>query len=228
MKRSKLLGLAFMVMLAITAITATTALATATLPSLLPEGEATHPLEAKTESGKSVFGSPGITGVESSASTGETSGTLSTLGTFHIHFTGTKQALLGACTGTGESSGVVLSLGEYHVRWYPHLGIVVIIFLVNPTHFSCGTTEVSVEGCVAGSITPEGKETTLLEEVLATASGNNTIITVLNNEHTGEEACQLLAKVGAGATELSAEQTTQLVSKFEKEGKAVEVEVMPL
>jgi hypothetical protein len=187
-------------------------------------------LTAKTESGKNVFSSPGITGVESSASTGETSGEETRLGLFHVHFIGVKQALLGTCTGTGEASGVVLALGEYHIYWDPDLGIVVVVFLVKQTQFSCGSTSVTVEGCAAGSVTPESTKTNTLLGVLATAGSppDDTIITVLNSENTAEFGCYLLTKVGAGATELAALQSTQLASGFEQNGKQTEVEVMPL
>jgi hypothetical protein len=230
MKRSKLLGLAFMVMLAITAITATTALAAATLPSLLPEATAALPATSVSESKESVFGSPGITAVTSASSLGETTQTTLKNGTFHTSFYTVKNALLGNCTGTGDSFGLVLVLGEFHFRDNSLTSpLTVVTFLLKPTvQFVCGTTVVTVEGCVAGGVTPTNTLTKTLEEVLATANGNNDVVTVLNEENTAQEACQLLSSVGAGATELSAQQTTQLVSGFKQNGAAVEVLVMPL
>jgi hypothetical protein len=229
MKRSKLLGLAFMVMLAITAITATTALAAATLPSLLPEATSANPVTAVTESAKSEFGSPGITAITSTSSLGESSQTSLKLGAFHVKFLGVKNALLGTCTGTGDESGVVLVLGEFHFRDNSQPSpLTVVIFLLNQVQFLCGTTLITVGGCVAGAVTPESTLTKTLEETLKTANGDNSIVKVLNEENTAEEACQLLSKAGAGATELSAEQTTQLVSTFKQKGEAVEVLVMPV
>jgi hypothetical protein len=230
MKRSKLLGLAFMVMLVITAITATTALAAATLPSLLPEATAGSPVTAVSESKESVFGSPGITAVTSASSLGETSQTSLKLGTFHTSFLAFKNALLGTCTGTGDASGVVLVLGEFHFRDNSLSSpLTVVVFLLKPSvQFVCGTTAVTLTGCMAGGVTPTNTLTKALEEVLATANGDNDVVTVLNEENTAQEACQLLSKVGAGATELAALQSTQLVSGFKHNGAAVEVLVMPL
>jgi hypothetical protein len=221
MKRGRLLGVVFIAMLALAAMTATTALAAATLPSLLPEGTIASPITWASNSGKSALGFPGL---------GEVSAESLKLGKFHVHFSGIKNALLGTCTGTGEEAGVVLVLGTYHFRWYtlspPHL--TGLIFLIEQVQFACGSTQLTVAGCVGGLISPEAERTSLLEAALATANGDNTVITVLDEENTAQEACQLLAKIAAGVTELAAFQTTQLGSEFKQNGKAVEIEVMPV
>jgi hypothetical protein len=184
---------------------------------------------AVTESGKSEFGSPGLTAITSTSSQGESSQTSLKLGTFHVKFLGFKNALLGTCTGTGDESGVVLVLGEFHFRdQTPKSPLTVAIFLLNQVQFLCGTTLVTWAGCVGGSLTPESTLAKTLEVGLGTANGDNTVVTVSNEENTAQEACQFLEKAGAGATELAALASTQLFSGFKQSGAAVEVLVMPL
>jgi len=67
-----------------------------------------------------------------------------------------------------------------------------------------------------------------LSLTLAKTGSDNNIITVLNEENTANELCQLLAKEGTNATKLSAQTGTTTITGFKQSGAAVEVLVMPL
>jgi hypothetical protein len=196
-------------------------------PKLLPT---TAGITFRSESGKSGFGSAGLTEITSGSSLGasETTGTEGNAGKFSTTFATVKNALLGTCTGVGQSSGNVLVSGTYKDvnADLNSKAIVAVLFLLSPqVEFSCGTTAIAVNGCVAGELTDVSELTTLLTAALNRVSNDNEIVTYLNAGD-APEACQLLVKFGAGATELSAEQTTQLLSKFEEGGKAIEVLLM--
>jgi hypothetical protein len=199
-------------------------------PNILPAGTVASPLIATTSSGQSVFGSSGLTEVTSASSLGESSGTEEQGGAFHTSFLGVKNALLGTCTGVGDGSGVVLVLGSFRVRDADLAGklIVAVLFVLAPqVEFVCGGTAISVTGCVAGNLTPLSELTTLLTITLNRVGNDNEITSYLSE--TGlPEFCLLLSKAGAGATELSAQQTTQDLTGFKQNGSAVEVLVMPL
>jgi len=229
MRRSKLLGLVFMTMLALTSIGAATA-AAESLPNILPLGEKEHPLESQSKSGKSTFGS-GLEEIVSEKSKDNESGTSEKLGTFHVTFEEVKSVALGQCQGVGDVAGIVLVLGQFHVRDAKENGnlIVVILFLLENVLFTCGAGKVpiTVEGCVAGQVTPTTLTNTLTV-TLALNGKDNLIVTVLNEANTAEEACQLLASVNGGATVLSSQKQTATLENFTKEAKAVQVLVMEL
>jgi hypothetical protein len=225
MRRIKLLGLACIAMLSLASAVAATA--SATLPNVLPT---TAGITFTSSSGKSAFGSAGLAEVtsETSKGTSASTGTEGNAGTFKTTFEKTKQALLGTCTGTGQSSGNVLVEGTYKDVNADLSGkeIVAVLFLLSPTvQFTCGSTAIAVEGCVAGQLTKASELTKTLTATLTRVSNDNEIITYLNASDVAT-ACQLLAKVGAGSTELSAENTTQTLTKFEEGGKAIEVLLM--
>jgi hypothetical protein len=225
MRRIKLLGLACFAMLTLAAAAAATA--SAVLPNVLPT---TAGIKFTSTSGASAFGSAGLTEVTSGSSTGtsESTGTEGNAGNFKTTFATVKNALLGTCTGVGQSSGNIVVSGTYKDvnADLNSKEIVAVLFLLSPqVEFSCGSTAIAVTGCVAGELTKASELTTLLTATLNRVSNDNEIITYLNASDVAT-ACQLLAKIGAGATELSAQKTTQTLSKFEEGGKAIEVLLM--
>ena len=124
-------------------------------------------------------------------------------------------------------------LGTYHLRDYKNsAGVLKIanIFLLLPVHFSCATTLVVVSGCVAGAATPENVLTkTLTVSLKATSNGkDNEVVTVLNEENTANELCQLLAKEGSAATKLSVQVQESTLTGFKQNGSEVTILLMPL
>lgn len=233
MKRIKLLGLAFIAILSLTGILAASASAAATLPSILPEPTAgTNHLLAGFTSKKSEFGN-GVTKIISAKDEGTLEGTSAKLGAIDILFLETKTSGGEPCLGlTDTAAESVLALGTYHLRDYgPTQTLrVALIVLLAPVHFECEKILFLVTGCVAGAVTPENVLTKFLTVTLehGFTKADNAIITVLNEEATASELCQLLAKEGAGPTKLSIEETTELASNPTKNSLATEVLVMRL
>jgi hypothetical protein len=137
------------------------------------------------------------------------------------------------CTGLNKTvEGEVEVLGTYHLRDYNIGGILHIanIFLLLPVHFSCATTLAIVSGCVAGAATPENTLTkTIIVNLAATSNGkDNAIVTVLNEENTANELCQLLAKEGSAATKLSVQVQESKLTGFTQNKKEITILLMPL
>jgi hypothetical protein len=203
----------------------------ATLPTILPEGTAKEPLTGTSKSGKSTFG-PGAFKIESSNSTGSFSGNSKKLGTYDLLYLAFQLEGV-TCTGLKDTvAGSVLAPGAFHIRHYNLNGklFTAEIFLFTEFHFECGELLFTVKGCVAGELTPN--EEKLVEKLTvalrSNGKGDNEVVKVLNEASTGEENCEFLAKIGAGAFVLSTLVQTMEVEGFKKGGKAVTVLVMPL
>jgi hypothetical protein len=80
------------------------------------------------------------------------------LGKYHIAFEGCDTTLGGTCTGLGDSSGTILSLGTIHLATNTGLTLGFILFLTEKLHFSCtvlGITKLFlVEGEYLCGVTP--------------------------------------------------------------------------
>jgi hypothetical protein len=230
MKPLRLLGLAFVAMLALSSFASAVASA-ATIPNVLPAGTAASPLTATTKSGTSTFGN-GILKLTSPSSTGTQTGNSTKLGSFTNTFTGVENTITGIkCKGLSNATeGEVSVHGTFHIRDYKNGSTLATasILLLAPVHFECSTISVVVSGCVAGALTPENVLTKTLTLNLVASGADNAIVTVLNEENTANELCQLLAKEGSGATKLSVQVTRDEISEFKQNGSAVEVIVMPL
>jgi hypothetical protein len=228
MRRSKLLGLAFMVVLALTSIAATAASAEE-LPTILPLGSKAEAVTSTNTSGESVFGT-GLLSVKSPESSGEASETEAQNGTYHVDFKGTE--LLGTkCQSLEDTTkpGIVLSLGSTHLRDAKEGTklITVVAFLVENTHFSCGETLILTLGCVAGKLLPEtGKLVSETKVDLETEGKDNKIIKISNATLTAEENCQLLASINGAGFALSEQKQTVTNKGFKKGTKATEVLIM--
>jgi hypothetical protein len=214
------------------ALASLTATASAeTLPNILPLGTAAEPLTYNTSSLHASFGSAGLTEVTSASSLGtaESEGTEGNTGNFHESLSGYKNALLGTCTGTGDASGIVLVSGTFQLKDADLASklIVAVLFLLNQVQFLCGTTAITIAGCEAGNLTPLNTLAKTLTIALNRVGNDNEITSYLSS--TGlPQFCLLSAKVGAGATELSAQNQTVELFNFTQGGAAVEVLVMPL
>jgi len=201
------------------------------LPNVLPEGTAEKPVTATTKNGTSTFGN-GILELTSPKALGSQSGNSAKLGRFTTTFEGVENRLTSIkCTGLSNATeGQVTVNGTFHIRDYNNSAgelKTASIQLLAPVHFECGSILVVVSGCVAGALTPENLLTKTLTLTIAKTGSDNTIITVLNEEDTTKELCQLLAKEGTGATKLSAQTQTVEIELFKQSG-AIEVLVMPL
>jgi hypothetical protein len=231
-KHIKLLIAAIVAIVALTAIAAATASAEE-LPNILATAEATEkaPVTGTSSSGATEFGS-GFTTLKSTKSEGTQSQTSPKLGTFDVLFLEVKTILGGSCTGLNDTKeGSVLVLGTFHVRHYNSGAtlLTALIFLLNEVHFTCEGKLILVKGCVAGRVTPEGGgKVKSLTATLEVEKGDNKIVKVLNESNTGEENCELLASQNAKEFTLSAQKQTQTITGFKQNGKAAEVEVMPL
>jgi hypothetical protein len=234
MRRVKILSMAFMAVFALAGLMAASASAVATLPNILPLGEETNPLEGIAKTGKSVFGSGGLS-LTSAEAEGKFTGNAAKLGKFKELYKGVRGITGEICTGKGDAAGTVESTGTYHVRdWQGPNGkslVVSLIFLVIPLTIECqeGGPKVVVNGCVAGRLTPEGKLTKTLTLKLneGATKGDEEIITLLNEELTKSENCELKSSTNGGAFALSAQTQTTTLSEVKKAKAAVEVLVMP-
>jgi len=230
----KNLSLTFIATLALTATLAATANAAATLPSLLPQaGPGTEHILASFTSKTSEFNG-GLELISSAKDEGTLEGTSLKLGLIDFLFLEYKDALGTKCTGLNDTvEGSVLWLGTYHLKDYnagPTLRTALVI-LLTPVHFTCGSAVSTViSGCIAGALTPENAKTkTLTDAIVKRTSEDNEIITVLNEENTTKELCQLLSITNAGATKLSSVATTETITNFTGSGITNgEVEVMRL
>jgi hypothetical protein len=203
----------------------------ATLPTILPEGTAKEPLTGTSKSGLSTF-SPGAFKIEFPKSTGSFSGNSKKLGTYDLLYL--EVSLEGEiCTGLKDTvGGSVLAPGSFHIRHYNLNGklFTAEIFLFTEFHFECGELLFTVKGCIGGEVTPNEEKlvTTLKIALRSNGKGDNEVVKVLNEESTGEENCEFLAKTAAGAFVLGTLVQTMELEGFKKGGKAVTVLVMPL
>jgi hypothetical protein len=231
MKRITSMGLTVAVLFALGAILAATAVAV-TVPNILPEGTAAEPVTATTTTGETEFGN-GFIKITSKTSTGTESRNATKSGAFTNRYKSVKDTLGSACKGMKDTEAETVTLsGTFHVRDYKEGTSLrtATIFSLNEYAFDCGSLETKMAGCVAGALAPENMKTKTLTITLARngSLSDNKIITVLKEQNEGNETCQLLAKMGAGAFELSSLVATLTASEFKKAGAAVEVEVMSL
>jgi hypothetical protein len=200
-----------------------------TVPRILPLGTVGELVTFSSSSLNAAFGSAGLAEVTSASSLGESNstGTEGNTGEFHETYSGVKSGLLGICTGTGNGVGIVLVLGSFQLKDadLASKSIVVVLFLLKQVQFLCGTIEITVAGCVAGNLTPVSTLATVLTVELSRIGNDDEITSYLSS--TGlPEFCLLSAKVGAGTTELSAQNQTVELFNFKQGGKAIEVLLM--
>jgi hypothetical protein len=233
MRQLKILSMAFMAVLALTGVISAVASAE-TLPSVLPEGSEKAPLIGTSSTGKSEFGS-GALSLSSPKGKGKFEATAGNKGTFNELYEEVRGPLGESCNSGKLGKGLVESTGTFIARDYKNAAKelkVALIFKPAALTIHCEKTEITVEGCVAGALTPEpkkaGEKTKALTITLATSGKDNEIIKVLNEAHTAEENCELKSSTNKGKSELSSQKQTTTLSGFKKGGTATEVEVMPL
>jgi len=237
MKRFRLLGLAFLVLLALGSIVSATAFAEEL--DMLPEGTTTSPLKFKVKSGPGKLEiEKGLgSAVKCAKDTGTGEFTSKRLGKFDVLFEGClAESIAGLflCTGLGdkEKSSSILVLGEFHLRRLlnnepKHI---VVFFLINEVHFSCeGAINVliRVKGCVVGLLLPEPNKLTKTGKVTLTQKGGLQAITEADTDNElGMETCILLASEGSGEFKDAGEETTEELEGFEQNKVSVEVLLM--
>jgi hypothetical protein len=223
MRWLKLLGIATVSALALTATTMGSASARVT-PGLLPERGAFTDEAVGTPKfvGKGILGESTI---ECAHAPSLGSFITSLLGTFDILFTGclVDEIILLLCTGLMDTAGSssILLLGTFHLRYRePAHNQAVIAYLLKPVHFTCvnGTTEVLLEklGCLVGTIGPTNVAVKLPQYFVMTlgrssVATRNEITKIENEAGNGEETCQLLAKEGTGAATIASETMTDRI-----------------
>jgi hypothetical protein len=213
MQRFSILGVALMVVFALSAIVSATASAEVKiLPTLTAEEKWTG------ESGKGTLevlkGESIICVKDKSEGTFEAN---KPLGKFHIDFEGCKTAGGVGCTGLGEANEVILTLGTTHLVW-DKLGAELgagVLFLVETTHFLCFIELVEVEGEVLCLIKPVNAKVKHFEVVCkpAALAGDPGETTYWNEGGTevkmGEE--RLLTHEFDEGGKMSSENTTALI-----------------
>lgn len=238
MQRVKILGLAFMAVLALSAVVS--ASASAAKPEFLPEGTEANPITFSNKGGAGTLETKG--GSKVSCTSTESSGSITSLklGKFDVLFLGCTTAGK-KCTGLNDkTAGSILVLGTVHL-WYGLLKTtkedlhIALVFLLEHVHFSCGflAENIDVLGCVAALVKEANKLVKSLEVKFESAlnakkeveKGINDITKVLN-EKNEEIPCTLKTKVEAGAEEQSSEITSEKAENFKQGGKAVEVLIM--
>jgi hypothetical protein len=160
MQRLKLVVLAAMAVLSLSALVSASASAV-TPAAILPE------TGAITTTGSGGSGTlTALAGTKISCATSTSEGSFAAgakLGPFTIDFKTCKEPATGAvCTGLGEASGIILVTGEAHLvvnAETPALGAG-LLFLVNLVHFSCSIVLTEVKGEVLCKLTPVGTSTT--------------------------------------------------------------------
>lgn len=148
------------------------------------------------------------------ATTGESEETSEHAGTFHIKFLGCVGELSGAkakCTGLGDSTtGEILTLGHYDLVYdtgSTELGVA-ILFLVEPTHFTClGIFLNVVEGEQVCLILEPYVEKTLHEMVCESSSGGVQKETYLNDN--GETVSPKLTVTEGESTKVNAAESAK-------------------
>jgi hypothetical protein len=235
MKRFRLLGLAFLALLALCSVVSATA--SAEELRMLPEGTSTNPLKFKDKSGAGKFEiKGGAAAFECKKDTSTGAFTSKRLGTFDILFEEClAKSILGLllCTGLGdkEKSSSILALGEFHLRRLlnnepKHI---VVFFLLKEVHLTCeGAVNVliRVKGCAAGLITPVGTLTKTAKVTFTQTGGVNTITEADNDAETGMEKCILLGSEGTGEFKQMGLEATEELEGFEQGGKSVETLLM--
>ena len=213
MQRFRILGVALMVAFALSAVVSATAPAEVKILPALTETE-----KWTGESGL------GTLEVLNSSTTivclkDKSEGTFEVnkpLGKFHIDFEDCKAGTI-LCTGLGEANGVILTLGTAHLVW-DKLGAELgagVLFLVEPTHFTCLIPLIVVEGEVLCLIKPVNTLTKHFEIVCKPAAiAGDPGETIYWNEggteiNMGEN--KLLTKENEGAGVMSSENTTALI-----------------
>lgn len=240
MRQVKMLLLVVMAGLALSSISATSALAAK--PELLPEATAEKPITFVDSSGVVILRRLNGTGFDCETSTSTGSFTSLKLGTFKIVLEKCKDS--GAkitCTGLNDkTSGNITIEGEVHL-WYGLLKSTktdlhtAFVLLPKHIHFSCGGIElILILGCVAGLVKEVNKFVKKLETVFESATnekgeaipGVNDITSVLNEK--GEWVkCILTADTNEAAEEVQmALLSTDTFEKFEQNKKAIEVLIL--
>jgi len=220
MQRIRLVGMAFVLVLALSAIASSTASA------VLPEFSPAKNNITESVGGKATFEQKeGIAAVTCTSSKGSGAITSAKLGTFDELYLGCTAPLAGKCTGLGDTvKGSILVLGEFHVRYITKPTDVAIIFLLNPeVHFECEKLIelVSVRGCVVSLVTPLNTKAKETKVKLKGSKGVQDVTEVLNEANTANEKCILESEINAPKTFKQSSQTQEDVITTEKEGEII-------
>jgi hypothetical protein len=214
MQRLKMVGMALVALLAITAIASATA--SAALPEFSP---ATN--SGTSKGGKAKFEQvKGLAAVECEKSTGTQKITGPKVGSFTEKFEGCKAPLSGKCTGLGDTTaGTITTGGAFDLRYIKISPVDVgVLFLINETHFECEKLIelVSVKGCVVGLITPANSKTKVFTVQLKQTKGVNEFTEVLTEKATKEtekEGCKLLSEMNGAEFKQAGQENTDEVTE---------------
>ncbi len=233
MQRIKLLGVAFMAVIALSAITA--AMAQAENTKMLPEPTEAAPVTFTGSSGAGTLETTGKETIKCTKDSSTGSAYSANLGTFVVSFEKcTAKSGLATCTGLNVSTkGTIETKGTFHY-WLALRGstlVDAIVFLPTETHFECEALSIKelilVKGCVAGEMTSGESLTSVVTIKLAQSSaGINEITKVLPQESTEEIECKLTSKIAEKAAEQSSLVTLESILGFKQSGGSVTVLMM--
>jgi len=212
MRKLTILGIALVAVLV--ASVAVAASASAAVPKFLP-GTGTLAIKSGTGHLQTVGGSKVICEKD----TGSGTITSETHGTFKVKFENCESEgfIKAKCSGLSEAGTNNISTeGSFLLRHT--LGTtpkVVVVFAVEPVHFSCSIVLVKVSGTLACPITPTNKKVKTTEHYTVTCKQTNgapEVAEVDNEAETAMESVGLSTSTNEGTPEASAEETTEEVS----------------
>jgi hypothetical protein len=233
MKRIKLLGVSLIAVVAVLALTASSAMAEEKT-KMLPESGVSF----TSTSGPGTLETKG--GSKVTCTKDKDTGTIDSanLGKFTVDFEGCK---LGTeeCTGVNEAKEVILMKGVYHFWLALELKtgetkeslVGALVFLIEEFHFTCKVggifnALVLVLGCVAALAEPLNTLAEITKDVFKQSKGVQLIILVLPQEAKEEIKCILLSSVNGGAFEQSGAEGTDENKAFKVGEKPVTVLLM--
>jgi hypothetical protein len=218
MQRLKILCLAVMAMVAVTAVASATAFALPTMLAAGSEPSASHIVKFGGGSKKAVLTKKGGGTITCNESTSTSEMSSAHLGTFDILFKGNCEAAGVACKSEDSTEARnILSRGTFHLV-YDTLGAtlgqagIAIAFLLKPVKIKCGAlTTIEVQGCDLALVTPintdipaGGKATLIVEQ----AGGANKETRYFNEAGTPLN-CSLLSSENGGGFISSGEEAKE-------------------
>jgi hypothetical protein len=245
-----LFSLAVMAACALSAVAVSAASAEVT--KILPEPTAVEPLTAKaSQTVKGHLLTVGGLEVKCESGSGSETWTTANLGTGLVLFTQCTGPLSTTCTGEGDPSGLIAAEGEVHF-W---LGLLMtgtkesekteligaLVFLLKlgavakPVKFTCVNSKktledkIEVTGCVAAQVLPASLNALIKEakeEFAEWLTGETKVLQVLPQGATSEINCLPSTSTNGGAAELSAVTAAFTVGTYEKNSKAITIELM--
>jgi hypothetical protein len=204
MQRVRILSMALVAMLAMSA--AAVAIASAAAPEFNPAtsgGSFKSTTATLTEEGEAFA-------IKCTSNTGTFTTTSAKEGTFAETFKGCKAASIETCTGEGESSGVIKAKGTFKLVFIKGEEVGLVGY-PEPVTFACASNKITVTGCWAGPITPTKTKTKSFTVELKGKSKQEP------DEVEGTSCTLKCSKDGGSAKECALEQKLEIIDENEIE-----------